>query len=62
MADVRFGAQGRVVVARVEKGRLVIGKTGDVERRLHERFRQIEERSLAEELIRERRAEAGRET
>ena len=78
-ADVRFGAQGRLVVpapirkaldfqpgerlvARVEEGHLVIEKTRDVERRLHERFRQIKGRSLAEELIQERRAEARRET
>ena len=77
-ADVRLGAQGRLVVpasirraldfhtgerlvARVMEGHLVIEKTRDLERRLHERFRHLGGRSLAEELIRERRAEARRE-
>ena len=77
-ADVRFGAQGRLVVpaairkaldfhpgerliARVEQDHLVIEKTRDVERRLQDRFRQVEGRSLAEELIQERRGEARRE-
>lgn len=77
-AEVRFGAQGRLVVpaairkaldfrpgerlvARVEQDHLVIEKTRDVERRLQDRFRQVEGRSLADELIQERRAEARRE-
>ena len=74
-ADVRLGAQGRLVVpapirkalgfhpgetlvARIEDGHLVIEKPEAVERRLHERFRKFEGRSLAEELIAERREEA----
>ena len=77
-ADVRLGAQGRLVVpapirkalgfqpgetlvARVEGGRLVIEKPEAVERRLHAWFRKFEGRSLAEELIAERREEARRE-
>lgn len=77
-ADVRFGAQGRLVVpspirkalgfvageklvARVEKDQLVIEKMAAVERRLHERFRNVAERSLADELISERRLEAQRD-
>ena len=77
-ADVRLGAQGRLVVpapirkalgfrpgealvARVEGGRLVIEKPEAVERRLHAWFRKFEGRSLAEELIAERREEAHRE-
>lgn len=77
-ADVRFGAQGRLVVpaairkaldfrpgerliARVEQDHLVIEKTRDVERRLQDRFRLVEGRSLAEEIIQDRRAEARRE-
>ena len=77
-ADVRLGAQGRLVVpapirkalgfqpgetlvARVEDEHLVIEKPEAVERRLHEYFRKFEGRSLAEELIAERREEARRE-
>ncbi len=77
-ADVRLGAQGRLVVpapirkalgfrpgetlvARIEGGRLVIEKPEAVERRLHAWFRKFEGRSLAEELIAERREEARRE-
>ena len=77
-AEVRLGAQGRLVVpapirkalgfrsgealvARVEGGRLVIEKPEAVERRLHAWFRKFEGRSLAEELIAERREEARRE-
>ena len=77
-ADVRLGAQGRLVVpapirkalgfrpgetlvARTEGGRLVIEKPEAVERRLHAWFRQFEGRSLAGELIAERREEARRE-
>ena len=74
-ADIRLGAQGRLVVpaairralgfragealvARVEDGHLVIEKPEAVERRLHDRFRKFEGRSLADELIAERREEA----
>ncbi|MCY4451966.1 MAG: AbrB/MazE/SpoVT family DNA-binding domain-containing protein [Immundisolibacterales bacterium] len=77
-ADVRLGAQGRLVVpasirkalgfrpgetlvARIENGHLVIEKPEAVERRLHAHFRKFEGRSLAEELIAERREEARRE-
>ena len=77
-ADVRFGAQGRVViparirkalgfqpgetlVARVEDKRLVIEKPESVERRIRARFRTSGGRSLAEELIAERREDARRE-
>ena len=77
-ADVRLGAQGRLVVpapmrkalgfrpgetlvARIEDGHLVIEKSEAVERRLHDHFRKFEGRSLAEELIAERREEARRE-
>lgn len=77
-ADVRLGAQGRLVVpasirkalgfrpgetlvARVEDGHLVIEKPEAVERRLHAWFRKFEGRSLADELIAERREEARRE-
>ena len=77
-ADVRLGAQGRLVVpapirkalgfrpgetlvARIEDGHLVIEKPEAVERRLHDHFRKFEGRSLAEELIAERREEVRRE-
>ena len=77
-ADVRLGAQGRLVVpaavskalgfrpgealiARVEDERLVVEKAAAVEHRLHEYFRKFEGRSLADELIAERREEAARE-
>ena len=77
-ADVRLGAQGRLVVpasirkalgfrpgetlvARVEDGHLVIEKPEAVERRLHDHFRKFEGRSLAEELIAERREEVRKE-
>ena len=77
-ADVRLGAQGRLVVpasirkalgfrpgqtlvARVEDEHLVIEKPEAVERRLHAYFRKFEGRSLAAELIAERREEARRE-
>jgi AbrB family looped-hinge helix DNA binding protein len=46
---------GDVLVARVEDGRLVIEKTESVKRRLHARFDQLKGRSLADELIAERR-------
>ena len=74
-ADVRLGAQGRLVVpapirkalgfavgeklvARVKDEHLVIEKAAAVERRLHERFRKVAGRSLAEELLAERHLEA----
>ena len=74
-ADVRFGAQGRLVVpatirkaldfrsgetlvARVEDEHLVIEKRESVERRIRARFRHTRDRSLADELIAERREEA----
>ena len=77
-ADIRLGAQGRLVVpasirkalgfqpgetlvARVENEHLVIEKPEAVERRLHAHFRKFEGRSLAEELIAERRDEARKE-
>ena len=77
-ADVRLGAQGRLVVpasirkalgfrpgetlvARIENGHLVIEKPEAVERRLHAYFRKFEGRSLADELIAERREETRRE-
>ena len=52
---------GETLVARVEDEHLVIEKPEAVERRLHARFRQFEGRSLAEELIAERREEARKE-
>ena len=52
---------GEILVARVEDEQLVIEKPEAVERRLHEYFRKFEGRSLAEELIAERREEARRE-
>ncbi len=78
-ADVRFGAQGRVVVpspirkalgfrpgdalvARVEDDHLVIERPASVERRIRDRFRKSRGRSLAGELIAERREEARRES
>ena len=77
-ADIRLGAQGRLVVpapirkalgfqpgealvARIENGRLVIEKPESVERRLHSYFRKFEGRSLADELIAERREEVRQE-
>ena len=52
---------GETLVARVEDDHLVIEKPESVERRIRARFRQARERSLAEELIAERREEARRE-
>ena len=52
---------GETLVARVEDGHLIIEKPEAVERRLHAYFRKFEGRSLAEELIAERREEARRE-
>ena len=53
---------GDSLLARVENGQLVIEKPDSVERRLHEYFRKFEGRSLADELIAERRKEARHET
>ena len=52
---------GEALVARTEGGRLVIEKPEAVERRLHAWLRKLEGRSLAEELIAERREQARRE-
>ena len=52
---------GEALVARIENGRLVIEKPESVERRLHSYFRKFEGRSLADELIAERREEARQE-
>ncbi|MCY4213897.1 MAG: AbrB/MazE/SpoVT family DNA-binding domain-containing protein [Gammaproteobacteria bacterium] len=51
---------GDALIARVEAERLVVEKAAAVERRLHEYFRKFEGRSLADELIVERREEAAR--
>ncbi len=59
-ADTRFGRHGRPVVPAPSPE--APQNAREVEQRLHKRFRQIEGRSLAEELIRERRAEARRES
>ena len=53
---------GETLVARVEDDHLVIEKPEAVERRIRARFRKSRERSLAEELIAERREEAQRES
>ncbi len=53
---------GDVLRARVEQEQLVIEKPEAIERRLHEYFRRFEGRSLAGELIAERREEARRES
>ena len=53
---------GDSLLARVENGQLVIEKPDSVERRLHEYFRKFEGRSLADELIAERRKEARHES
>ena len=52
---------GDTLVARVEDDHLVIEKPESVERRIRARFRKSGKRSLADELIAERREEAGRE-
>lgn len=48
-------------MARIEDDRLVIEKPKSVERRIRERFSRAAGRSLAEELIAERRQEVRRE-
>ena len=52
---------GETLVARVEDDHLVIEKPESVERRIRARFRNSGSRSLADELIAERRGEARRE-
>ena len=52
---------GERLVARIEDDHLVIEKPESVERRIHRRFRKSAGRSLAEDLIAERREEARRE-
>ena len=53
---------GETLLARVEDDRLVIEKPESVERRILNRFRKIRGRSLADELVAERREEARRES
>ncbi len=52
---------GETLVARVEDDHLVIEKPESVERRIRARFRGSADRSLADELIAERREEARRD-
>ncbi len=52
---------GDTLVARVEDDHLVIEKPESVERRIRSRFRNSRARSLADELLAERREEARRE-
>ena len=52
---------GETLVARIENDHLVIEKPESVERRVLDRFRASRGRSLAGELIAERREEARRE-
>ncbi|MGA7953357.1 MAG: AbrB/MazE/SpoVT family DNA-binding domain-containing protein [Gloeobacterales cyanobacterium] len=55
-------AEGDTLVARQEEGRLVLEKQETIKRRLKVRFAQVSRnRSLAEELMAERREEAKRE-
>ncbi len=54
--------QGDVLHTRIEQEQLVIEKREAIERRLQEHFRKFEGRSLANELIAERREEARRES
>ena len=49
---------GEHLLVRLEADHLVIEKTAAVERRVHQRFRKADGRSLADELIEERRREA----
>ena len=53
---------GDTLVARVEDDHLVIEKPESVERRIRARFRKFTGRSLADELVAERREEARRES
>jgi AbrB family looped-hinge helix DNA binding protein len=52
---------GDALVARVEDGRLIIEKAEAVKRRVRAAFGKLKERSLAAELIADRRDEARRE-
>ena len=52
---------GETLVARVEDDHLVLEKPESVERRIRARFRGVADRSLADELIAERREEAQRD-
>jgi len=52
---------GEPLVVRVEDDHLVIEKPTSIERRLRARFRKLTERSLADELIAERREEVRHE-
>ncbi len=49
---------GDILVARTEDGRLIIEKTEIIKQRLKARFAVANKRSLADELIKERREEA----
>ena len=49
---------GERLLIRVEGEQLVVEKTNAVERRVHARFRKARGRSLADELIEERRRDA----
>ncbi len=49
---------GERLLVRVEGDQLVVEKTNAVERRVHARFRKARGRSLADELIEERRQDA----
>lgn len=53
---------GENLLAHVENERLIVEKAEAVERRLHAYFRKFQGRSLAEELMAERRDEARRES
>ena len=53
---------GEMLVARVEDDHLVVEKPESVERRIRDRFRKSRGRSLADELVAERREEARRES
>lgn len=54
--------EGDELVARIQEGRVVLEKRSNVLKRVRERFSSVNRgRSLADELIAERREEAGRE-
>ena len=53
---------GEPLVARVEGGRLILERRRDAIQRLHDRFAMVDvPASLVDELLEDRRAEAGRE-
>lgn len=53
---------GETLIARLEEGRLVIEKQESIKRRLKARFSHVQkDRSLADELLAERREDAKRE-